>query len=188
MAFSISSLRLKALLHFLSFIYITPHVIKTNHSSPLIDQSNIAAYLLFFFFLDEILRFMLERTFGDQACKAHAVWALNGTTAALRPRETPAGKILGLTSLGGLGIKHTAFSNRSLSLLRLSELNYRKPRGKKNNLILPPEQNQWKIYNPLPIFLKYEFVFFVFKRHQPHILKSFEFMYPRITSMNIGWI
>lgn len=32
--------------------------------------------------------------------ESHAARALNRTTAALRPRETPAGKILGLTSLG----------------------------------------------------------------------------------------
>lgn len=66
-------------------------------------------------------------TFGDQACKPMR-WALNRTTSAPAPQRNPAGKILGLTSLGS---RDLTVLSLTLSLLRPFELKYKRG-GKKD--------------------------------------------------------
>lgn len=65
--------------------------------------------------------FMQGPTFGDQACKPMR-WALNRTTSAPAPQRNPAGKILGLTSLGSRDLTVLFLT---LSLLRSFEQKYK---------------------------------------------------------------
>lgn len=92
----------------------------------------VFAFYFCFVSLDEILGSVLERTFADQPCKP-MWWALNGTTAAPAPQRNPRRWNIGINFSWRPGFK-TAFSNRTLSLLRRSELNYRKLRKKKKNV------------------------------------------------------